>query len=152
MEMISDEIREFVRRSYKDEHMDPRELLDLADRVDAEMVELPKDADGREVPLDTKELYDANGKRVPITSFTFKCGIYGRWSYWKAFSPAARGKDGMFYVDGLYLTPPDSWERIADELVEWCDRVDVDGDACDKPRDLAERIRKLAAKEDEQCH
>ena len=26
--------------------------------------------------------------------------------------------------------------------------VDVDGDACGKPRDLADRIRKLAAKED----
>lgn len=149
MEMISDEIRKFVKRSYADEHMDPKELLALADRIDAEMVELPKDAYGREVPLDTKELYDANGKRVPITSFTFKCGIYGRWSYWKAFSPAARGKDGMFYVDGLYLTPPDSWERIADELDKWCDRVDVDGDACGKPRDLSERIRKLAAKEGE---
>ncbi|MDY3901135.1 MAG: hypothetical protein SOZ36_05605 [Atopobiaceae bacterium] len=150
--MISDEIRSFVKRSYADEHMDPRELLALADRMDREMVELPKDADGREVPLDTKELYDANGKRVPITSFTFKCGIYGRWSYWKAFSPAARCKDGMFYVDGLYLTPPDSWESIADELVEWCNSVDVDGDACDTPRVLAERIRKLAEKEDEQCH
>lgn len=141
--MISDEIREFVHRSYADEHMDPRELLALADRVDAEMVELPKDADGREVPLDTKELYDANGKRVPITSFTFKCGIYGRWSYWKAFSPAAKGKDGMFCVDGLYLTPPDSWGRIADDLDEWCDSADADT-TFDALRDFAERIRKLA--------
>ena len=148
MTKISDDIREFVRRSYEDEHMDPRELLAIADRADTEMVELPKDADGREVPLDTKELYDANGKRVPITSFTFKCGIYGRWSYWKAFSPAARCKDGMFYVDGLYLTPPDSWERIANELeglsVDSSDNYYV-STHCSK---LADRIRKLAAKED----
>lgn len=150
MGKISDEIRMFVKRSYADEHMDPKELLALADRVDAEMVELPKDADGREVPLDTKELYDANGKRVPITSFTFKCGIYGRWSYWKAFSPAAKGKDGMFYVDGLYLTPPDSWERIAEELEEWSEdnRVNGNREVFDRAADLADRIRRLAAKED----
>lgn len=39
-------------------------------------------------------------------------------------------------------------ERIADELEAWCDRVDVDGDACDVPRDLAKRIRRLAAKDE----
>ena len=38
--------------------------------------------------------------------------------------------------------------KISEELVEWCDRVDVDGDACGKPRNLVERIRKLA-KEDQ---
>lgn len=27
-------------------------------------------------------------------------------------------------------------------------RVDVDGDACGKPRDIVERIRKMAKKED----
>lgn len=149
--MISDEIRSFVKRSYADEHMDPRELLAIADRMDRELVELPKDADGREVPLDTKELYDANGKRVPITSFTFKCGIYGRCSYWKAFSHAARG-DGMFYVDGLYLTPPDSLETIAGELDDLSESGEMADETSADMRDLAERIRKLAEKEDEQCH
>lgn len=38
---------------------------------------------------------------------------------------------------------------ITDELEAWCDGVDVDGDACEKPRDIVERIRKLAKKEDE---
>ena len=45
MTKISDEIRSFVKRSYADEYMDPRELLAIADRIDREMVELPKDAD-----------------------------------------------------------------------------------------------------------
>ena len=44
---------------------------------------------------------------------------------------------------------PDSLDRIADELEKWCDHVDVDGDACGKPRALVERIRRLAAKEDQ---
>lgn len=34
--MISDEIREFVQRSYADEHMDLRELTDIANDMDAE--------------------------------------------------------------------------------------------------------------------
>lgn len=29
-------------------------------------VELPKDAEGRKIPLDTVELFDLNGKRVII--------------------------------------------------------------------------------------
>ena len=51
--------------------------------------------------------------------------------------------------DSLSHTRPDGLERIADELEAWCDRVDVDGAAAGKPRDLAERIRKLAKKEAE---
>ena len=50
---------------------------------------------------------------------------------------------------GVKYERPDGLERIADELEAWCDRVDVDGDACDVPRDLAKRIRRLAEKEDE---
>lgn len=148
MSKISDELREHGNGYFEQRNGDCEWLYDIADRIDNEMVELPKDADGREVPLDTKELYDANGKRVPIASFTFKCGIYGRWSYWKAFSPAAKGKDGMFFVDGLYLTPPDSWERIADEMDKFVD--DTPGidtfyaSTASRLRDFADRIRKLA--------
>ncbi len=38
---------------------------------------------------------------------------------------------------------------ISDELLTWCDYADVDGNACDKPRELADRIRKLAKREGE---
>ena len=47
------------------------------------------------------------------------------------------------------MTATDELRRIADELEAWCDRVDVDGDACDVPRAIAGRIRRLAAKKDE---
>ena len=30
--------------------------------------------------------------------------------------------------------------KISEELVEWCNSVDVDGDSCDVPRALADRI------------
>lgn len=115
---ISDDIRNgFLRRDDVGTEA-YRKLLYIADRIDREMVELPKDADGRMVPLDTKELYDANGKNVNVTSFTFSCDAYGNWRYWKVFSPDVRGDDGMLYVDGLHLIQPDSLGRIADELEE----------------------------------
>lgn len=78
-------------------------------------VPAPMDADGCVVPLDTKVLYDSNGNKVDITSFTFRCDAHGCWAYWEVFSPDARSEDGMLYVDGLHLAPPDSWERLEED-------------------------------------
>lgn len=85
----------------------------MANRYDS--VPMPKDADGRVVPLDTKVLYDANGKKVNITSFTFKCSTPRCWAYWEAFSPDVRGEDGMLYVEGMHLIKPDSWEVLEED-------------------------------------
>lgn len=83
----------------------------------SEKITLPRDAEGREIPLDTKALYDVNGKKVHITSFTYKCDVLGLWSRWKVFSPDIKGEDnGMLPADSLYLTPPDSWEKLLDDL------------------------------------
>lgn len=131
---ISDELRKVA------DEWDVTPLYALADRIDAEMVELPRDRDG--VPIhvgDTVYLDDgrkAEVRRIQLSeredSICFDvCGDF--FSFWP---------------EHLTHTAPDSFERIADELDAWCDRVDVDGDACDKPRDLADRIRKLADKED----
>lgn len=127
---ISDELRSITDTD------DCDELRYLADRIDAEMVELPKSADekiwtGREVCFWTGA---TEGDRHEFNSLFY---INGRWciedSNWQRY-PAA----------SVWCERPDSWERIADELLAWCDRADVDGDACDKPRNLADRIRKLA--------
>ena len=147
---ISDEMREWC-----DVHCDEEcgEYLGLlADRVDAETVELPRDADGRAVPLDTKVMYDAVGKKLNISSFIFECDAENSlWSYWKIFSPDVRGDDGMRYVDGLHLTPPDSLERIADELKTWGETKRNAGypDVYDRTAYFADRIRKLAEREGE---
>lgn len=154
MKKISDEIREWCNLPQAFS-IPCDELHELADRIDREMVELPRDKDGREVPLDTKELYDANGKKVNITSFAFFCDAYGYWSYWKAHTPDTRCDDGMFYVDGLHLTPPDSFERIADDIEaaeDWCDKngeyeTGITSVEESTLREWADRIRKLA-KED----
>ena len=110
------------------------------------LVRLPVDADGEYIHIgDVMEWCDS-GETLTVD------GI---------------GRDVLFYIDGenaewtaarnkrhrhaptVEEERPDSLDRIADELEKWCDHVDVDGDACGKPRALVERIRRLAAKEDQ---
>ena len=123
------------------------ELRDMTDRELSEehgLVRLPTDADGEYIHIgDVMEWCDS-GETLTVE------GI---------------GRDVLFYIDGgnaewtaarnkrhrhaptVEEERPDSLDRIADELEKWCDRVDVDGDACGKPRDLVERIRRLAKDE-----
>lgn len=133
MSGISDEIRKVA-----DEY-DVLPLYGLADRIDAEMVELPKDADGkiwtgREVDFWTGA---ADGDWHKFNSLAY---IDDRW--------CVEDSDFERYpAVSVWYERPDGLERIADELEAWCDCTDVDGDACDEPRDIVERIRKLAEKE-----
>lgn len=144
--MISDEIRRFVKRSYADEYMDPMELLAIADRVDAEMIELPKDRDGKPIHIgDTVYAHgfpDGNGGATCEV-----CSIEFNEDRESSIEITTSGIVTYRTPSSLTHERPDSFERIADELDAWCDRVDVDGDACEKPRDIVERIRKLAEKE-----
>lgn len=127
-------------------------------------VELPKDAEGREIPRNTGVMYDANGKKVHITSFTYTCDVLGLWSQWKVFSPDITGeKEGMLPADSLYLTPPDSWEKLEEDFdrcieesnscwyFSWggdcfkCARPDSDTCGCTASvfKDIKRRIRRL---------
>ena len=84
-----------------------------------EYIELPKDAEGLEIPRNTEVMYDINGKKVHTTSFTYTFDVVGLWGQWKVFSPDIRGeKDGMLPASSLYLTPPDSWEKLEEDLSE----------------------------------
>ena len=139
MKTISDEIRMFVKRSYEDGYMDPKELLALADRIDRELVELPRDADGVPIHAGDTVWVCSSGTRFVVDELHMTEGG------WAVFTTNA------YYVkaSGVAHAEPDSFERIAYELAAWCGSVDVDGDACDVPLALVERIRNLAAKEDE---
>lgn len=136
MGKIGDEIRDFVKRSYEDEHMDPKELIALADRINREMVELPRDKNG--VPIHVGDmLRGCDAVLVNVFTIVEELRFDGRWEIDTTF--------GCITAPRLFVhDSPDSFERIADELEAWCDNADVDGDACGKPRDLADRIRKLA--------
>lgn len=131
---ISDELRKVA------DEWDVTPLYALADRIDREMVELPKDRDG--VPIhvgDTVYLDDRHMAEVTRIDLmpTNTCVVC--WTSDK--------KDVAYPPSAISHKQTDSFERIADELEAWCDRVDVDGDACEKPRDIVERIRKLAKRE-----
>lgn len=148
MSEISDELRDFGTRlvhnasPFNCTFGDIRDYMnDIADHIDAGMVELPRDRDG--VPIhvcDTVWTVKNGGKVLKVTSIT----LYGDVV---AVDGVCEGCHAHVIPSDLTHTRPDSWERIADELEEWCGDVDVDGDACEKPRDLADRIRSLAERE-----
>ena len=74
-------------------------------------VELPKDAEGREIPLDVEFMYNANGESVKPYSFTFRRYDGFCWEM------SLVGVSNLVYdTKSFYLTPPDSWEKLEEDL------------------------------------
>lgn len=114
-------------------------LCALADRIDREMVELPRDRDG--VPIHVGDtVYLDEGLTAKVTRISI--GIYEDGIYALVF-----GYNFSVSPEHVIHTRPDSFERIADELDEMVDAANSADDRCEKLADLADRIRKLAAKE-----
>lgn len=129
---ISDEIREWCK--WCDEHSAARdELCKLADRIDDEMVELPRDADG--VPT-----------HVGDTVWGYASGIERVVTGMNLTDKLALFTDSMCIGRSTDVTHerPDSFERIADDLEKWLDEPSADWDDFKKARVLVDRIRKLA--------
>lgn len=72
-------------------------------------VELPKDAEGREIPLDTEVLYDKEGKRREVDWYTY----YPDKDRWDV---VFEDSYVHFSPHNLSLTPPDSWEKLLEDL------------------------------------
>lgn len=142
--MISDDIRKWYELCGGIiDSGDKAELHDLVDRLDAETVELPKSAD--EKIWTGREMYFWTGATEgDWHDFNSLVYINGKWY--------VEDHDGQRYpAASVWYERPDSWERIADELEEWC--VHAAGNCRikltdeDIVHDLAERIHKLADKE-----
>lgn len=127
-------------------------------------VELPTDAEGREIPLDTTVLYDKDGNEIEVSRYQYypKVGP----GYWNLRS--VRNK--YYRTDEVYLTPSDSWEKLLEDLGEAGDaryyeacayfhRDKDEGGCISCPggedgcariamRDIADRIRKLRGEND----
>lgn len=75
-------------------------------------VELPKDAEGREIPLDTTTLYTVDGTQCDVSHFTYypKCKITEQ-SWHIVFTSGSIKR-----ASRVYLTPPDSWEKLEEDL------------------------------------
>lgn len=92
-------------------------------------VELPKDAEGREIPLDTEILYDENGNEYEVYHYKYPVR--------QTIPRRKRQVVIMDYivhdVSDLYPTPPDSWEKLDEDLqaVEVCgDSPELEDPVC----------------------
>lgn len=146
MSKISDELRAAANMLFLSGSNGYNVLMDLADRIDAEMVELPKAADKKPIHIgDT--LYSPDGNEHHAW---FMCRQFNENRHWIVFDS----------VPDLFLdrelvpllmshTRPDSWERIADELEELSEsnRINGSGEVFYRAGELAARIRRLADKE-----
>lgn len=132
-------------------------------------IELPKDAEGREIPLGTKVLYEKEGDELRVKRVEFDV-FDGSWCF-------AVKKDSLTLAtiyrrpQDVYLVkpaPPDSWEKLFEDLDRCikesslcmyystsgscydCTIFDDNSEVCDSRalRDIKDRIRKLAEKED----
>lgn len=78
-------------------------------------IELPKDAEGREIPLDTVALFNRDGNVYSIVRWTFTTDfdLSDGWSNkWRAITDRGFALDPAF----VYLTSPDSWESLEEDL------------------------------------
>mgnify|MGYP000422334655 CR=1 FL=1 len=88
----------------------------------ATQITLPKDAEDKEVPLDTETLYDEYGNQHNIVKFIYhhNCGICSRvWT--------VEYDNGVErFVSTMYLTQPESWKKLEEDL----DRCISSNDSC----------------------
>lgn len=138
MASISDEIHKwcaFNEDTFIDDD-DCNELRALADRIDAEMVELPRDIDGVPIHVGDKvwEML-GDGEEETVRSITLTGGTAAVTTACHGFRAGVRPND-------LAHTRPDSFEHIARDLEDW-----AEGNISGSAQSFADRIRKLAERE-----
>lgn len=140
MAKISDELRKEARDlgGYIETLADAKELDALADRIDAEMVELPRDMN--DVPI-----------HVGDTVYGCRSGMKMTISELRMTTNGLSISTSRGYLNDAEVTHeyPDSFGRIADELEEWSEdnRVNGDDEIFSRAREIADRIRRLAERE-----
>lgn len=85
-------------------------------------IELPKDAEGREIPLDTAMLYDEDGNAQKIIRYDYLVLQIIPSRKWNVVT-----LDHVIHcASDMHLTPPDSWEKLEGDL----DRCIEESDLC----------------------
>ena len=143
MSNIGDELRKHAADDYiASRYGEDKWLSAIADRIDSEMIELPKDKDG--VPIHVDDLvYLENGLMSRVTEIDIKYGG-------EAIEVFDGSKHVACHPSGISHTRSDSLERIADDLDEVVDAAGQADDMCEMLANFADRIRRLAEKEDNQ--
>lgn len=134
---ISDEIRKWCDDAYSGRKIrTTKDLYAIADLIDSEMIELPKDKDGEPIHVGDTVWGCRSGMKMTISELRMTAN---GWSI-----PTSRG-----YLTDAEVTHAqhDSLERIADELDELVDGPGPADDACEMLADISDRIRRLAKKD-----
>ena len=125
-------------------------------------VKLPKDAAGREIPLDTEILYDEDGNEYEVYCYKYPVRQTIPQHKWQVVMTDHIVHD----CSDIYIAPPDSWERLEEDLTAFDDGQiygpchyfhELDDDCMSCParddacagavmRDVASRIRNLRVK------
>lgn len=132
-------------------------------------IELPKDALGREIPLDTAWLYDDDGNAYDVRTYCYSVHEDIPDRKWEALLFGRKSDElRSIRTTTLYLTPPDTWAKLEDDLdrciedddsclyysttgiCAQCTRPDNDGDGCTTVifSDIKKRIRKLRGEDE----
>lgn len=133
MSKISDKMREWagLLRCSAYTHTTAEKISAFADRIDEEMVERPRDKDGKPIHIGDK-IYDGKGNGQTALIL----GLYGEgeptWT-------VSTNHSASLSPSVLTHERHDSFERIADELDDF-----KLGRSLEDLRSIAERIRKLA--------
>lgn len=122
-------------------------------------IELPRDAKGREIPLDTMTLYDENGNEYEVYYYKYAVCQTIPLRKWQVVMTNCIVHD----CSDLYIAPSDSWEKLEEDLNECIEKDEVccyyneNGDCRSCPisgnnpngcisevfKDIKKRIRKL---------
>ena len=82
-------------------------------------VELPKDHEGSEIPLDTEVLYDNNGVKFNVDEFKLCALPSSRTSFWTIRGVFEDEEEKCNFLPHLlHLVQPDSWEKLEEDLSE----------------------------------
>lgn len=133
------------------------------------MIQLPRDAEGREIPLDTSELFIADGTKVRALRFEYMYHTSDARDAWFVRIERTPGEHMTLHACDVRLIQPDSWEKLEEDLDKAakkkcggtcvyfgmspinCDMCTIgDVSCCDSAamRDIADRIRKLRGEGD----
>ena len=92
----------------------------------AEGVPAPVDRDGNSVPLMTRRLYDKTGREVEVSEIALAYSMISGCLVWRV-----RAYGGVVLsLDCLCLDPPDSWERLLEDLDRVADTTGATRCAC----------------------
>lgn len=80
-------------------------------------IELPKDAEGREIPLDTEVLYDSCGTKVSVKEFLSRTLVESQKTAWTI---KAEYEGNLYYNSfrpkDMHITQPDSWKKLEEDI------------------------------------